>query len=50
METFTEDLFKFREARLICDDKGARVAVMGGLTAFDVLRKEGMGNLFGNVG
>ena len=42
--------FKFREARIIGGDKGARVGVMGGLRGPDSMRKEGMGNLFGNKG
>ena len=31
METFTEDSFELREARIIGDDKGAAVGVMAGL-------------------
>ena len=31
MDTFSKDGFKFREARIVGDDKGARDGVMGGL-------------------
>ena len=31
METFSEDVFEFREARLIGGDKGAGVGVIDGL-------------------
>ena len=34
METFTEDRFEFRKARIVGDDEGAGVGVMGGLGAW----------------
>jgi hypothetical protein len=50
VETFTEDTFKFWEARIVGGDKGAGIGVMCGLMGPDAMRKEGMGNLFGNEG
>ena len=50
MVTFSEDAFEFREARIVGDDKGAGVGVMGGLRGPDGMRKEGMGNFFRNKG
>ena len=35
METFTEDMFEFQEARVVGGDEGARVGVMGGLRVLD---------------
>ena len=35
METFTEDTFEFWEARIVGDDKGAGVGVMGELRGPD---------------
>ena len=37
METFSEDVFEYREARIVGGDKGAGARVMG-------MRKEGTGN------
>ena len=48
MET-SEDVFEFRKARIVCGDKGAGVGVMGGLRGPDCMRKEGTGNLFGDL-
>ena len=31
METFSKDVFEFREARIVYGNKGAGVGVMGGL-------------------
>ena len=39
METFTEDPFEFRKAR-IGGDEGAEVGVVGGLSGLDGLRVE----------
>ena len=50
VETFTEDTFEFREARIVGGDEGAGVRVMGGLRGLDVMREEGTGNLLGNEG
>ena len=50
METFTEDTFEFREARIVSGDEGAGVGVMGGLKGPDGMRKVNMGNLLGNEG
>ena len=50
METFTEDMFEFWEARIVGGDEGAGVGVMGGLKGLDVMREEGSGNLLGNEG
>ena len=50
METFSENAFEFREARIVVGDKGAGVLVMGGLREPGGMRKEGTGNLFGNKG
>ena len=47
METFTEDTFEFRKARIVGGDERAEVGVMGGLRGLDGLRVEGTGNLFG---
>ena len=41
METFTEDTFEFRKARIVDGDEGAEVGVMGGLRGFDGLRVGG---------
>ena len=49
METFTEDMFEFRKAR-IGGDEGAGVRVMGGLRGRDGLREYGTGNLLGDEG
>ena len=35
METFTEDAFEFRKARVVGGDEGAMVGVMGGLMGID---------------
>ena len=50
METFMENTFEFREAKIVGDDERAGVGVMGGLRGLDVLREGGMGNVFGNEG
>jgi hypothetical protein len=50
VETFTEDMFEFWEARIVGGDEGAGVGVMGGLKGLDVMREEGSGNLLGNEG
>ena len=50
MRTFSKDAFEFREARIICGNKGGGVGVMGGLRGHDGMRMEGMGNLFGYKG
>ena len=31
IKTFCKDAFEFRNARIVCDDNGAGVGVMGGL-------------------
>ena len=41
METFSEDAFGLREARIVGGDKGTGVGVMGGLRGSDGMRKEG---------
>ena len=38
METFTEDTFEFREARIVGGDEGARIGVMVGLRGLDGMR------------
>ena len=48
METFTEDTFEFRKARIVGGDEGAEVGVMRGLRGLDGWRVEDMGNLFGD--
>ena len=50
VETFTEDPFEFRKARIVGGDEGAEVGVVGGLSGLDGLRVEGTGNLFGDEG
>ena len=50
METFTEDTFEFRKARIVGGDEGAGVGVMSGLRGLDGVRMEGMGNLLANEG
>ena len=50
METFTEDTFEFRKARIVGGDEGAGVGVMGGLRGLDGMRSQGTGNLLGNKG
>ena len=35
METFPKDMFKFRKARIVDGDEGARVGVLGGLRGLD---------------
>ena len=40
METFSEDVFEFREARILGGDEGAGVVFMGGLRGPDGMRKE----------
>ena len=50
METFTEDTFEFRKARIVGGDEGAGVGVMGGLRGLDGLREEGTENLLGDEG
>ena len=47
-ETFTEDPFEFRKARIVGGDEGAEVGVVGGLSGLDGLRVEGTENLFAN--
>ena len=44
METFTEDTFEFQKARIVGDDEGAEVGVMGGLRGLNGLRVEGTGS------
>jgi hypothetical protein len=44
------DMFEFREARIVGGDKETGIGVMGRLRGPDGMRKEGMGNLFGNEG
>ena len=41
METFTEDMFEFRKARIVGGDEGAGIGVMGGLRGLDGMRGEG---------
>ena len=48
METFMEDTFEFRVARIVGGDEGAGVGVMGGLSRLDGMREKG--NLLGIVG
>ena len=43
-------LLSFREARIVDDNEGAGVGVMGGLGGPDGMRIEGIGNLFGYKG
>ena len=43
VETFTEDPFEFREARIVGGYEGAGVGVMGGLRGLDGMREEGKG-------
>ena len=50
METFTKDMFQFREARIVGGDEGVGVGVIGGLRGLDGMREEGMGNLLGDEG
>ena len=50
METFSEDAFEFREARIVGGDKEAEVGVMDGLRGPEGMRKEGTENLFGKEG
>jgi hypothetical protein len=51
VETFSEDLFEFREPRIVGCDKGTGVGVMGVLGGGpDGMRKEGTGNMFGYEG
>ena len=38
---------KFKEARIVCGNKVARIEVMSGLKEHDCMRKEDTGNLFG---
>ena len=45
METFMEDTFEFRKARIVDGDEGVGVGVIGGLRGLDGLREEGTGNL-----
>ena len=48
METFTDDTFEFREARIVGVVEVA--GVMGGLRGLDGMREEGTGNFLGNKG
>ena len=48
METFTEDMFEFRKARIVGGDAEAGVGVMGGLKGLDGMREDGAGNLLGD--
>ena len=50
METFTENPFEFREARIVDGAEGPGVGVMGGLKGLDGMREKSMGNLLGNEG
>ena len=45
MKIFSKDALKFREARIVHNNKGAGVGVMGVLGAHDGMRIEDMGNL-----
>ena len=47
-KTFSKDMFEFRQTRIVCGNKGAAVGIMIGLRGPDGMRKESMGNLFGN--
>ena len=49
MKAFSKGMLEFREARIVCGNKGAGV-VMGGLEGPDGMRIEVMGNLFGFEG
>ena len=48
MKTFSKDAFEFREAWIVSGDKGVEAEVMSGLRGPDGMRKEGMGNFFGD--
>ena len=50
MKTFSNDVFEFREARILCDNKGARVRVMGELGGPDGVRIEDTRNVFSSSG
>ena len=50
METFTEDTFEFRKARIVGGDEGAVVGVLGGLRELDGMREEGTADLLGDRG
>jgi hypothetical protein len=50
VETFTEDQFEFREAKIVSGDEETGVGVMGGLRVLDGVREESMVNLPGNEG
>ena len=48
METFLEDTFEFREARIVGGDERVGVGVMCGLRELNGMREEGTENLLGN--
>ena len=47
MKTFSDDVLKFREGRIVWGNKEAGVGVIGRLVGPHSMRMEGTGNLFG---